>query len=144
MAHNTTTHRLGARQAIRDSVRFVLRASALFLLAKSAYLVILAVTLVFVGTLLTTESLADFEQRAMTRLFVLAALDTLIGARLISRARGEATARAEAPADHEPAVSETTAPFLRGLPRVPELAIRRRRGISRPWIPTTTDRRSAS
>ncbi len=126
---------------IRDGASFVLRASARFLLARSAYLVILAVTLVFVGTLLTAESLADFEQRAMTRLFVLAALDTLIGARLVFR--GEATARAEAPADHEPAVSETTAPFLRGLPRVPEAAIRRHRGISRPWIPTTTDRRSA-
>jgi len=103
---------------------------------KSGYLVLVAVTLVLVGTLLTADSFAEFEQRAMTRLFVLAALDTLVGSRLVS-------ARAIPPATQAPEPglpdNRTADPYLRGVRRHPEMRLR---GIARRWTPTAARNRS--
>jgi hypothetical protein len=52
--------------------------------SRSGRIAILAVALVFFASLAYAESFAEFEQRAMTRLFVLAALDTLVGARMVA------------------------------------------------------------
>ena len=107
------------------------------MIRKSGYLVLLAVTLVLVATLLTADSFAEFEQRAMTRLFVLAALDTLVGSRLVSAARAIPPAT-QAP---EPGLPDnrTADPYLRGVRRHPEMRLR---GTARRWPPTATANRS--
>lgn len=53
---------------------------------RSALVVTLAVSFVVLGSLAQAPDFAQFEQRAMTRLFVLAAFDTLVGARIVAAA----------------------------------------------------------
>lgn len=55
---------------------------------RSALIVTLAVSLVVLGSLAQeAPDFAQFEQRAMTRLFVLAAFDTLVGTRILAVAK---------------------------------------------------------
>lgn len=72
------------------------------MIRKSGYFVLVAVALVFVSTTFSADSFAEFEQRAMTRLFVLAALDTLIGSRLGTRLASIARPRPVATGATEP------------------------------------------
>lgn len=108
------------------------------MIRKSGYLVLLAVTLVLIGTVLTSESVAEFEQSAMTCLFVLAAFDTLIGSRLVSATRARPSTT-EAPEPELPDNRTANSSYLRGVRRPREV---RSRGTARCWISTATRNRS--
>lgn len=113
------------------------------MIRNSGYLALLAVALILVGTLMTAESFAEFEQRAMTRLFVLATLDTLVGSRLGARLVSAAHAvpsTAEAP--ESGLTDDRTADYsscLRGIRRHRQA---RSRGTARGWIQTAIANRS--